>query len=287
MSEQRSTAVAPPTSRRFTFLVVDDSRTARSIIEKSLRLGSLPVRQIFHCSNGAEALDVLAHRWVDVVLTDLNMPGMNGADLVEAVASRTGTAPIPFVLITSHADGARIDKLRALGVAACLRKPFAPEELATVVRQVVRSMADQRRQRFEQVLRRVLADFAFTVTELHETVEDLVDWQPEMGVQMEIAADHPLLLEIGASRVLATMLAANVLGVDADSELAKEQAFDALAELANVTSSHVRDAMTTDAAPSDALPEPLAAGGPSANAEDTIVVQLLVGEETLTARLTW
>ena len=64
-------------------LIVDDSETARSVLSKTMRLTDLPLDQVYMAENGREALDILNDNWIDLVLADINMPLMNGVEMVE------------------------------------------------------------------------------------------------------------------------------------------------------------------------------------------------------------
>ena len=69
-------------------LVVDDSDVIRAMIMKTLRLAQVPVRTAFEAANGREALDLLEDNWVDLVLADINMPVMDGVEMVEQMRAR-------------------------------------------------------------------------------------------------------------------------------------------------------------------------------------------------------
>lgn len=108
-------------------LVVDDSSTMRRIIANTLK--RLGYDDVVEAGDGQEGLRSLAANGADMVLTDWNMPEMDGRDFVRAIRSQPVTANIPVLMITTHA--AREDVVLALqaGVNDYLVKPFTPETL--------------------------------------------------------------------------------------------------------------------------------------------------------------
>jgi two-component system chemotaxis response regulator CheY len=118
-------------------LVVDDSTVMRRMVVKSLEMGGLPVDKVFEADSGLQALKILNEHWVDLVLCDINMPNMNGVELVERMANDALTAKIPVVMVTTERSEVRIEQLKQLGVTAYLNKPFRPEALAQTVRHLL------------------------------------------------------------------------------------------------------------------------------------------------------
>jgi len=117
-----------------TVLIVDDSAIMRRMIVKALDIGGLKLGQVLQADGGLQALAILNQQWVDVVLCDINMPNMNGIELVTKMMNDVLTAKVPVVMITTERSETRIAQLRDLGVTAYLNKPFRPEELAKTVR---------------------------------------------------------------------------------------------------------------------------------------------------------
>lgn len=118
-------------------LVVDDSAIIRSVIKKSITLSGLDVSEIFEAANGLEALKVLADAWIDIIFADLNMPEMNGEELVKAMSKDNLLVSIPVVIVSSEPSQTRIDELKRLGIRAYLRKPFRPENFRDIVSTVL------------------------------------------------------------------------------------------------------------------------------------------------------
>jgi len=117
----------------YRILVVDDSPVSRRMVCKAVSMSGLDVGEILEAGNGKEALAVVAETWVDVVLADINMPVMDGADMVAEMAKRDFMATTPVVIISSEKGAERMEAMRALGVSAYLPKPFRPEQIKQVV----------------------------------------------------------------------------------------------------------------------------------------------------------
>lgn len=122
----------------YRILVVDDSPVSRKMVCKAVAMSGLDVGEVLEASNGKEALAMVAETWVDVVLADINMPVMDGADMVAAMAKQDFMSTTPVVIISSEKGAERMDAMRALGVSAYLPKPFRPEQIKQVVGELLR-----------------------------------------------------------------------------------------------------------------------------------------------------
>jgi len=123
----------------YNIMIVDDSVTIRAIIAKTLRLAGIPVGELTEASNGREALEVLQSKWVDLVFLDINMPVMNGVELVEHMEADGLMSTVPVIVVSTEGSQTRIEQLYSKGVRAYMRKPFTPEGLKQVVDQVLES----------------------------------------------------------------------------------------------------------------------------------------------------
>lgn len=117
----------------YNILLVDDSKTTRAVQKKILGLADVPLGEVFEAENGLEALELLAENWIDLVLTDLNMPEMGGAELIERMKKDSTMATIPVVVISTEGSEQRIEELMVKGIRSYLRKPFTPEDLKIVI----------------------------------------------------------------------------------------------------------------------------------------------------------
>ena len=112
-------------------LVVDDMTAIRQVIMAHLKsVGCEPLG----VSNGRVALDLLARRPFDLVLSDWNMPGMDGTQLVTAIRARNKT--IPIVMVTAEGDPKLLETLRELGINGYIIKPFKPQALLKVLHKI-------------------------------------------------------------------------------------------------------------------------------------------------------
>jgi len=110
-------------------LIVDDSPAMRAFIRRVVRLSGIEVDQYFEAANGAEALAQLAVHPVDAVLTDINMPVMNGEEFVRKMREGGPTQSTPVIVISTDATVHRIHTMQTLGTVGYLQKPFGPEQL--------------------------------------------------------------------------------------------------------------------------------------------------------------
>lgn len=120
----------------YSVLVVDDSEIIRSVLCKTLKITNIPLRDILIASNGREAVNILNQSWIDIVLTDLNMPVMSGFDLIDTIYSRHDLNLIPIIVISTEGSTVKIDDLKKKGVKGYLRKPFTPEAIRDTLVQV-------------------------------------------------------------------------------------------------------------------------------------------------------
>jgi len=113
-------------------LIVEDSATMRSLIASSLEDLGVPVK-ITEASSGFEALRFLPREEFDLVVTDINMPDINGLELVSFVKSNEKYSRIPLVIVSTEGSERDREKGLGLGADAYLVKPFDPDALTEVV----------------------------------------------------------------------------------------------------------------------------------------------------------
>ena len=112
-------------------LVVDDSPVMRKFICRVIRLAGFEDAEFFEASDGREALAQLEKRSVDVILTDINMPCMNGEALMQALQENGTLLRTPALVISTDATRDRIHRMLELGAKGYISKPFCPEALRT------------------------------------------------------------------------------------------------------------------------------------------------------------
>lgn len=121
----------------YNVLIVDDSQTMRTVIKKTVAISGFEIGACWEAGDGREALDVLNDHWVDIILTDLNMPRMNGLELVKALKGDEATRHIPIVLITTEGSETRIEEAYALGISGYIQKPFYPEAIRDALNKIM------------------------------------------------------------------------------------------------------------------------------------------------------
>ena len=117
-----------------TALVVDDSTTLREMVSYTLREAGF---ETLTAGDGQEALDVLHGQSVDLIITDLNMPVMDGIAFIKAVRAQSAFKGVPVLMLTTESQQAMKDLARAAGATGWLVKPFNPEMLLRVIAKVV------------------------------------------------------------------------------------------------------------------------------------------------------
>jgi two-component system chemotaxis response regulator CheY len=110
-------------------LVVDDSPAMRVFVRRVLRSSGMEVAECHEAGNGRQALDLLRKRRVDLILTDINMPEMDGEELLRSLKADEMLRSIPVFVISTDATEHSIARMRALGASGYVTKPFLPEDL--------------------------------------------------------------------------------------------------------------------------------------------------------------
>ena len=110
-------------------LVVDDSAAIRKILQRVLRQTGIPIKEIHEAGDGQQALEVIKTQKVDLVLSDINMPNMDGLQLLAALKASAEWAPIPIVMITTEGGETRVAEAVKLGAVGYVRKPFTADQI--------------------------------------------------------------------------------------------------------------------------------------------------------------
>jgi two-component system, chemotaxis family, chemotaxis protein CheY len=113
----------------FNVLIVDDSSSMRAVIKKIIKVSGFNVGQYLEAGDGNEALDILKKEWVDLVLSDINMPNMNGLELISRMNDDETLRAIPVVMVTTEGSEEKVNMARDLGASGYIKKPFLPEEI--------------------------------------------------------------------------------------------------------------------------------------------------------------
>ena len=124
-------------------LIVDDSLPMRGVIKKTIKASGYGASEFFEAENGKHALAVLQENWLDVVITDYNMPEMNGMELIQAMKRDDTLQTIPVLVITTEGSRQKVGEFIAQGAADYLKKPFTPEEIRTKLKNILGDMEDE------------------------------------------------------------------------------------------------------------------------------------------------
>ena len=123
-------------------LVVDDSSVMRTIIIKTLRLSGLPLGELYEAKNGVEGLEIIENNWVDLAFVDINMPVMNGEEMINKIRQDPDTADLSIVVVSTESSETRINPLIEKGVKF-IHKPFTPEFLKETIISVTGEIDEQ------------------------------------------------------------------------------------------------------------------------------------------------
>ncbi len=118
-------------------LIVDDSITVRAIISKAIRLAEVDLGELYEAGNGQEALDLLSREWIDLVFADINMPVMDGIEMVERMRTDNLHVKTPIIIVSTEGSAERVRQLKEKGVKADIRNPFTPESIRNAIEEVI------------------------------------------------------------------------------------------------------------------------------------------------------
>jgi two-component system chemotaxis response regulator CheY len=117
-------------------LVVDDAMTIRNLAKFALTKGGY---NILEAEDGVKGLEMVGKNQVDLVITDLNMPNMNGLEMAKSIKGNAATKAIPIFMLTTEASQELAMQGKEIGVMAWIVKPFVPEKLLAAVQKVIGS----------------------------------------------------------------------------------------------------------------------------------------------------
>lgn len=124
-------------------LMVDDSETVRAVIAKTLKLAEIPINELHQAANGEEAIALLKEHWIDLILCDINMPVMGGVEMIERLQEDEILKAIPIVVVSTEGSATRIEQLKSKGVRAYIRKPFTPEQIRSIVEEIIGALDER------------------------------------------------------------------------------------------------------------------------------------------------
>ena len=115
-------------------LVVDDSAVTRAMIKRTVAAAGLPVVAVDEASDGQAAIRALALRGADLLITDLNMPNMDGIELIRHVRQLPAFKYLPIIMLTTESQDAKKQAGKAAGASGWIVKPFRGEQLVAVAK---------------------------------------------------------------------------------------------------------------------------------------------------------
>ncbi|HSM73276.1 MAG TPA: response regulator [Desulfobacterales bacterium] len=110
-------------------MIVDDSLPMRTVIIKTIKASGFANARFFEAVNGREALNMLQTQWMDLIITDYNMPEMNGMELLQEMKKDDILRAIPVLVVTTEGSREKVKAFLAQGAADYVKKPFTPEEI--------------------------------------------------------------------------------------------------------------------------------------------------------------
>ena len=114
-------------------LIVDDSEVMRKIIRRTVNLSGFEIGMVFEAEDGEKALGMLHENWIDVVISDINMPVMNGVELLKKMKTIDSLSDIPVIIVSTEGRSERVEGILKLGAAGFITKPFKPEDIRCVI----------------------------------------------------------------------------------------------------------------------------------------------------------
>jgi two-component system, chemotaxis family, chemotaxis protein CheY len=119
-------------------LIIDDSSVMRKIVERSLRQAGIELSEVMEAGNGMEALAAIQNKKPDLILSDINMPSMNGLEFVKKLQDVAGMRDVPVVMITTEASESHVVEALSYGAKGYIRKPFTPDQVKEHVMPLVK-----------------------------------------------------------------------------------------------------------------------------------------------------
>jgi len=110
-------------------LIVDDSSAIRKILQRVLQQTELPIGAVYEAGDGMEALAVLKDKTVGLIFSDINMPNMDGLQLLGNLRANDAWKQIPVLMITTEGSKAKVMEALDLGAIGYVRKPFTPDQI--------------------------------------------------------------------------------------------------------------------------------------------------------------
>lgn len=240
-------------------LIVDDSKVMRTMVRRVLQMSGLALGEVHEAGDGDEALRVSSQRSFDLFIVDVNMPGVNGVELVGELRRRESSARTPVIVISAGVNAARLEHLHDLK-AHFIRKPFSAELLAETIRLAVGEADDELSKALMEATVSALEQLCFAVPE-GLAFDATLDASGLPGAYVGFEGMRPGGLALWIEPAALSTLASNMLGTEEAPSSA--DAMDALREVARVICVHVHTRLFGDDAVDDLqMPRALLPGEP-------------------------
>jgi two-component system chemotaxis response regulator CheY len=110
-------------------LIVDDSSVMRKIVERALRQAGLDPMVVLEAGSGTDGLEILKNQEVHLILSDINMPSMDGLEFLRQIRKQNLAAGVPVVMITTESSEEHVKQAILCGAQGYIRKPFTAEQV--------------------------------------------------------------------------------------------------------------------------------------------------------------
>ncbi|WP_300454991.1 response regulator [Desulfobacula sp.] len=117
----------------YSILIVDDSLPMRSVIKRTLKAAGYGSSELLEAANGKDALELMNNSWVDMIITDYNMPVMNGLELIKALKKDDLSKDIPVVVVSTEGNASKIKEFMSSGAHGYITKPFTAETIRDLI----------------------------------------------------------------------------------------------------------------------------------------------------------
>ena len=121
----------------YSILIVDDSLPMRSVIKKTFKAAGYGNAEFHEAADGKQAIEFMETSWIDIVLTDYNMPVMNGLEFIKTIKSKELLKDIPVVVISTEGNETKIKEFMDSGAAGYITKPFTPETIRDLITNIL------------------------------------------------------------------------------------------------------------------------------------------------------
>lgn len=122
---------------RIKVLIVDDSRSARAFMRRVLE--NLGIENFTEAENGKKAIEILESQYFDLVITDYNMPEMDGRELTEHIRTQSWQSTVPILMVSSESNESRLSAVEQAGVSGVCDKPFEPAVVKGLLEKMLRN----------------------------------------------------------------------------------------------------------------------------------------------------